>query len=148
MKDFDPAYSNDVMGTIGTLQLIEFALKMYITVSHQLIHNKIEGKIPYHFSGKDVENAPLERLLAVFSKLNDNRDLQDRLNKLKESRNHVAHQGFILQFEQVSELLGFNHDIDAQAERISTIKAEARECLADLTQEMRRMAEKYQKSLA
>ena len=128
--------------------MIEFMLKMYITATHDLIRNKVGRSIPYKFSGQDIKNAPLERLLTVFSRLNDNIELQARLNKLKDGRNLVAHQGFILQFNEINELLGHNETFDTNAEKISLVKKEAIECLAELVKELWRMADHYQETLA
>ena len=148
MKDLNLSYSHDVMTTIWRIQLIEFMLKIYISSTHDLIRNRLEGIIPYKFSGDDVRNAPLERLLTVFSKLNGNIELQKKLNRLKDGRNHLAHQGFILQFSEIHELLGLHGTVDTNVEKISQIKEETSECMRELLQEVRDVAAHYERALA
>ena len=79
---------------------------MYITYSFKLAAIHLLGKMPFRFTGDDFENAPLERLLATFRKLNDNNDVINILERLKNKRNFLAHKGFLQYFEK--------HDIDEE----------------------------------
>ena len=55
----------------------------------------MNNKIPFNYSSADIENYPLERLLSIFAKLSKNEKLYSRLNKLRDVRNHVAHQSLV-----------------------------------------------------
>jgi len=95
---FKPAANAGVMTLriLGSFQLLEFALKAYIGRAYSVIKNSVEEKVHFGYSTKDVEELPLERLLNVFSKLNANKKLIARLNKLRVGRNHIAHRSLIV----------------------------------------------------
>ena len=80
---------------LGGFQLLEEALKVYISVAYELIQDCLNNKIPFNYSSTDIENYPLERLLSIFTKLSKNEELYSRLNKLRDVRNHVAHQSLV-----------------------------------------------------
>ena len=88
-------FGTDVNRALVAYQLIEENLKLYINFSFQLIRIKLSPSIPFKFEGAEFDNAPLERLLHVFSRLTDNELLVARLNKLKSDRNFVAHYALV-----------------------------------------------------
>jgi hypothetical protein len=96
MKDLRESYKATTLRILGSFQLLEFALKVYIGKSYDVIKASVGEKFHFDYSIADVESFPLERLLTVFAKLNSNSDLIKRLNKMREKRNHIAHKSLLL----------------------------------------------------
>jgi hypothetical protein len=104
---------------LGGFQLVEEALKIYITLAYELIQDCLKEKIPFNYSASDVENFPLERLLNTFGKLSRSDELLVRLNKLRDVRNHVAHQSLVAVIgsnervvgDKISNFLELNHEV-------------------------------------
>lgn len=125
MKDIDPKFQEyifEVSGTLGIFQLIEEFLKLYIEYSFKHAAVYLSGKMPFRFTGEEFEDAPLERLLIAFRKLNNNNEVVGTLEKLKDKRNFCAHRAFVWYFE--------NPEIDEggyreKLELIKEIKKEA-----------------------
>ena len=95
----------------------------------------VSDHIHFDFSIKDVESYPLERLLNVFGKMNDNTDLKKRLNKLRNERNYIAHEALIV-------TIGNNHNMDTlhkKAEDFFYLEDELMECLKLLTDEFAKL---------
>ncbi|MFH0762726.1 MAG: hypothetical protein V1925_02425 [Candidatus Omnitrophota bacterium] len=102
MKDIDPKFQEyifEASGTLGFFQLIEEFLKLYIEYSFKHAAVYLSGKMPFRFTGEEFENAPLERLLITFRKLNNNDEVIGALEKLKAKRNFCAHRAFVWYFE-------------------------------------------------
>ncbi|WP_354624572.1 hypothetical protein [Psychromonas sp. MME2] len=68
-------YRQRTVALLTNYQLLELTLKMYIGTSYDYIQMLVADHIHFDFSIKDVESYPLERLLNVFGKMNDNTDL-------------------------------------------------------------------------
>ncbi len=96
MDDPREAYKAAILRILGSFQLLEFALKAYIGGAYSVIKKSVVQKIDFDYSIKDVEEFPLERLLNIFSKLNANKELISRLNKLRTERNDIAHRALIV----------------------------------------------------
>jgi hypothetical protein len=76
---------------LSPYQLIEEYLKFYIESAHRRIALILRGRIPFRYPRKEYENAPLERLITMFSRHSDNEDLIKRLRDALTKRNYVAH---------------------------------------------------------
>jgi hypothetical protein len=76
---------------LAPYQLIEELLKLYIEATHLKIQKTLIGKIPFRYPHSEYENAPLERLITMFSRHSDNEDLIKRLRSALKKRNYVAH---------------------------------------------------------
>ncbi|WP_417438875.1 hypothetical protein [Idiomarina sp.] len=96
MADVRESYKAMTLRILSNFQLLELTLKLYIGRAYELIGLSLNGRMHFDYSVADVENFPLERLLNVFGKLNGNRELLERLNKLRAQRNHVAHESLII----------------------------------------------------
>jgi len=96
MNDHRESYKAVTLRILGSFQLLEFALKAYIARAYSVIKKSVGERAHFAYSAKDVEEFPLERLLNVFSKLNTNKELLSRLNKLRVERNHIAHRSLIV----------------------------------------------------
>ena len=101
-------------------QVIEGLLKLYITDTHSLIALMLGGQIPFRFTRKEYENAPMERLITMFARHCDNDDLIKRLRSALTSRNYVAHEALRYYVE---------HD-DAAESALETLKGIQKEGLA------------------
>jgi hypothetical protein len=99
-----------ILRILSNFQMLEFTLKLYIAGAYRIIQYSLEGKMPFEYGHKDVENFPLERLLSTFMKLNANKELQRKMNALREKRNLIAHRALIYRHELVRDLL----DVDAE----------------------------------
>lgn len=96
MDDLRESYKVVTLRILGSFQLLEFALKAYIGRAYSAIKKSVGENVHFDYTAKDVEEFPLERLLNIFSKLNENKVLVSRLNKLRVERNHIAHRSLIL----------------------------------------------------
>jgi hypothetical protein len=77
---------------LSPYQLIEEYLKLYIEAAHSEIQVILLGRIPFRYHRSEYENAPLERLITMFSRHSDNEDLIKRLRDALKNRNYVAHK--------------------------------------------------------
>ena len=109
------------------------ALKMYIASAYTLISRETKGVVTFNYSFKDIENYPLERLLNIFQKLNPNTELHKRLNRLRESRNKIAHKSLLFVHDIFRELLG--EDLEENHELLETLYPEVLSCLAEVQNE-------------
>ena len=128
-------YRQRTVALLTNYQLLELTLKMYIGTSYDYIQMLVSDHIHFDFSIKDVESYPLERLLNVFGKMNDNTDLKKRLNKLRNERNYIAHEALIV-------TIGNNHNMDTlhkKAEDFFYLEDELMECLKLLTDEFAKL---------
>ena len=70
-------------------QLVEQALKLYITEALELAKQCIGHKIPFKMSGKDYDNLPLRQLIVEFDKLSDDETLVKELHAFTKKRNRL-----------------------------------------------------------
>ena len=127
-------YSQGATLLLSSFQSLEFALKIHIATSYAIIRHKLGGVIPFNYSYQTVKHFPLERLLSVFAQLNANSDLQRRLNKLREHRNHAAHQALLLRHESIRSIL--NEDFEQTKEEMASALMELEQCLVELANEL------------
>jgi hypothetical protein len=101
-------YLNAAQSAMFQCQLVEEALKTYISTAHSIIRKSIPRELNFGYADKDFEAMPLERLLTVFGKLTHNKILSKKLNGLRDPRNYVAHKAFALVFlSSVSSKVAF-----------------------------------------
>ena len=132
-------YKDRAVGLLTNFQLLELALKLYIGTSYDYICALVGERIHFDFSIEDVENYPLERLLNVFGKLNGNKKLKKRLNKLKKERNYVAHEALLV-------TIGSNPNMETihkKAEDFFYLEDELAECLMLVTEELGQLKVKF-----
>jgi hypothetical protein len=82
-----------VAHALSGCQLVEQELKLYITEALELVRKCLDGKAPFSMSGDDYANASLERLIKAFQQLSANSKLVTELQKFKDERNFLSHQG-------------------------------------------------------
>jgi hypothetical protein len=135
MKQEQQFYKDRTVGPLSNFQLLELTLKLYIGTSYDYIYVLVSGRIHFDFSIDDVENYPLERLLNVFGKLNKNKELKKRLNKLKKERNYIAHEALLV-------TIGLEPNMETlhkKAEDFFYLEDELMECLKLVTEEFRQL---------
>jgi hypothetical protein len=83
----------EVAHALSGCQLVEQELKLYITEAFELVRKCVGDKMHFKMSGDDYADSSLERLIITFKKLSDNERLSTDLNKFKDERNFLSHQG-------------------------------------------------------
>lgn len=84
------------MRLLGSFQLLEFALKIYVGLSYKIIQTRVKGLVHFDYTEDDLDDLPLGRLLNLFKKLNSNAELLGRLKNLQAERNHIAHRALLI----------------------------------------------------
>ncbi|WP_305374597.1 hypothetical protein [Photobacterium leiognathi] len=139
MKKEQELYREKTVGLLTNFQLLELSLKMSIGKSYDFIHALVGDRIHFDFSIEDVENYPLERLLNTFVKLNDNKELHKRLNKLRKLRNYIAHEALLV-------TIGNNPNMDTlhdKSREFFELEDELSDCLKVLVIEFEKLHVKY-----
>ena len=88
------------MNALAGYQLIESVLKFYADTYYKAVRGFLDGKLHFDYHGKDVESAPLGRLISGFSKTCGNKQLVADLRKLLSHRDQIAHQGLLCLYDQ------------------------------------------------
>lgn len=84
-----------LLAIVFDFQMIEEALKRYLTVAYGIIGEATRGKLPVKLSRTDVEDLPLGRLIDRFAKFTDDAGLVRDLHKLRSERDRCAHRAFM-----------------------------------------------------
>jgi hypothetical protein len=103
---------------LSSCQLVEEALKMYISDCFLKIQVLTMGHVPFKFTGADYEDAALEKLIQVFRKLSDNTSLAERLSKFRIERNYLAHKAIARYPRRQSEALANKVEIFARLTKL------------------------------
>lgn len=138
MDDPRSPYKQTVLRILGSFQLLEFALKAYIGRAYRVIAQSVHRKVSFDYSQNDVESFPLERLVNTFAKLNDNKDLIQRLNALREKRNHIAHRSLLITFGAMYD----RGEVEDRFFEFVDLEDELTECLNLLISEAKALKER------
>ncbi len=104
-------YMNAAQSAMFQYQMIEEALKAYISLAHKVIRSRIPHEVNFDYQDSEFESMPLERLLNVFARLTKNKKLVKELNALRTHRNYIAHKAFALVFlSHVSGTVAFRKE--------------------------------------
>ena len=135
MIDVKESYKAMTLRIMANFQLLELTLKIYIGRAYEFIEIVLADRMHFAYSIKDVENHSLEKLLTTFAKLNSNIELIQRLNKLREKRNHVAHESLLITLGAMKnvELLHTKHG------EFFHLEDELAECLTLIIEETRKL---------
>jgi len=79
-------------------QLIEALLKTYIKNYFEIAKYFLAGKLHFGFTGRDYDEAPLGRLLQVFSKISNDEKLLKDLRSEVQHRDQIAHRSMLVLF--------------------------------------------------
>ena len=77
---------------LAPYQLLEEVLKFYIEAAQFRIERLVDGIVPFNYPLSEYENLPLGRLITVFERHSDNKQLIERLRKAVKGRNYIAHR--------------------------------------------------------
>jgi hypothetical protein len=77
---------------LSPYQLLEALLKIYIARAHLKIERILAGRVPFHYPSSEYENAPLERLIAMFQRHSSTKRLINQLRDATKARNYLAHK--------------------------------------------------------
>jgi hypothetical protein len=80
---------------LAGFQLIEASLKGYIDDYHDKVRDSLPSGMTYLYSGADVQDAALGRLVSVFAKMNNNKALIEKLQNLQKERDNLAHRALV-----------------------------------------------------
>jgi hypothetical protein len=123
----------DVAHALTGCQLVEQELKLYITEALALVHKCVGNRMVFKMTGDDYENTSLEGLIKIFGKLSDNSTLLKDLNKFKDERNFLSHQGISHCLDLEDEL--FIHSAVEYQPRLNAIRPEAERLRAEIREE-------------
>lgn len=145
MNKQEHEYKIQVLEALNTFQMLEMLLKAYISTAYNLIKKSLNESIPFNYSYKDIENHPLERLINTFTKLDNDKELHKKLNKLREGRNKLAHKALILSHDVFRELL--SEDLHENHKATENLAKEADECLLIIQKKLESYFKKLESSL-
>lgn len=92
------AYLVAINKALLSFQMIEEALKICVGLSYEIIQTTAPPPIVFRFDPAVVLNAPLDRLIKMFSVVTVNEELVKDLRKVIEWRNYCAHNAFVHEF--------------------------------------------------
>jgi len=92
------AYLVAINKALLSFQMIEEALKHCVGLSYEIIRATAPPPIVFRFDPAVVVNAPLDRLIKMFSAVTVNEELVKDLRKVIEWRNYCAHNAFVHEF--------------------------------------------------
>lgn len=92
------AYIAAINQALLSFQMIEEALKICVGMSYEIIRATTPSPIVFRFDPAAVLNAPLGRLIKMFSEVTANDALVNDLRKVIQWRNFCAHNAFVHEF--------------------------------------------------
>jgi hypothetical protein len=92
-------YEKGVNQLLAGFQLIEDMLKSYLEAHFDLTRAFLAGRLHFEFRREDYQEAPLNRLMHVFSRLCANSQLVTELRAVIKRRNDVAHRALLKLFD-------------------------------------------------
>lgn len=135
MDDPRKYYKDTSMRLLGSFQLLELALKVYVGLSYKIIKTRVEGVIHFDYAENDLDDLPLGRLLNLFRKLNSNAELIARLQKLQAERNHIAHRSLLITMVSLYD----RGAVEDKYIEYSILEDELTECLQAVNTESRQL---------
>jgi hypothetical protein len=98
LTEIDNVYVTEVQKALFAFQMIEEGLKNYVGVSYEIIKRSAPPPVVFNFNASAINNAPLGKLIKMFSSISANNQLIGDLHKVEEWRNFCAHRAFIHEF--------------------------------------------------
>ena len=132
------AFSDDALFALTACQVVEEILKSYLTTCNKIIVASLKGAIPYKYTDDEIDNYALERLVALFQKLNSNDALIAKLNKLPNERNYCAHKAFVMAYLKSTKN---GERLEADIQRVNAIGQFAWGCFQDIKAELAQVEE-------
>lgn len=110
--DNQKMYSEAATHALAGFQIVEESLKSYITTYHQTVQKFLPKELIYDYKRSDIEDLALGRLIEVFSKMNRNSLLIDKLRKIKQIRDQLAHKALSKLYGPQKETFDFLENTD------------------------------------
>jgi hypothetical protein len=88
-------YRDAVAHALGGFQLLEEGLKMHLNLYFDTVRDLIGTRLHFGFAGSEFQEAPLGRLVSIFSKVCPDQELLAQLRSVIKHRDKVAHQAFL-----------------------------------------------------
>lgn len=92
------AYIAAINKALLSFQMVEEALKICIGLSYELIAKAAPAPVVFRFDPAGINNAPMGKLIPMFSEINSNAELISDLGKVLKWRNFCAHNAFAHEF--------------------------------------------------
>ena len=115
---------------LAGFQLVEASLKQYIGYYYDAVSALVDDRLSFSYSHSDIDEAALEKLLGIFSKVNGNKEFIKELRALINIRNEVAHRAFVDLYKPAQKTPDFEPKSDELiqiAEKLGAILAQMSE---------------------
>jgi hypothetical protein len=130
-------FLGEVQLALFNFQLLEEGLKTYIDKAYDIIRHSLPSQLRLQVDPAEYENAPLERLIKMYSKLSKNAALVDRLKRLVKPRNYCAHRAYAHEFQS---RIDPSVNVHVELRTIVTANSEAMKALDELHEELNAIA--------
>jgi hypothetical protein len=115
-------------------QFIEEGLRFCLFRQHLIVAIKVKDILPYKPPVDSIKGAAMGKLITYFREFCDDEALLKRLKEVKKKRDHIAHQGYLLTYEQQSD----PQYISGQLDELEFAYREAKDCFLALQRQMKR----------
>lgn len=116
-------------------QFIEEGLRFCLYRQHAIVAMRVKTILCYKPPFDSIQNAAMGKLISYFQTFCDNAELLKSLNEVKKKRDHIAHQGYLLTFEEQND----QKFISDQLIELESAYKEAKDCFSVLKAEMKRI---------
>lgn len=116
-------------------QFIEEGLRFCLYLQHGIVAMRVKTVLPYKPPFISIQNAAMGKLISYFQTFCDDEELLSILNEVKKKRDHLAHQGYLLTFEQQND----PKFVSDQLVELEAAFKEAKACFSTLQGEMERI---------
>lgn len=113
-------------------QFIEECLRQCLYRQHAIAHRKLNGLLPYNPPLESINNVAMGKLVQYFQTFSDDDQLISLLNQVRENRNTVAHQGYLMTYEEQNN----QEVIERKHMELKSFLSQAQECLAMVQAEL------------
>jgi hypothetical protein len=136
-------YTQAASHALGGFQMLEKHLKDYITSHHKVIAAHLPKDLPYRFTGREVADAPLGKLISAFEPRTANEKLVASLRKLAPKRNELAHRSLSMTYgEHLS-----SQELQAQSNKFVQLAKDIAEVMGQLQSEHRALSDVYGRAI-
>jgi hypothetical protein len=116
-------------------QFIEEGLRFCLYRQHAIVEMRVKTILPYKPPLESIQNAAMGKLISYFQTFCDNKGLLESLNKVKTKRDRLAHQGYLMTFEEQNDPTFVSN----QLIELESAYKEAKACFSALQGEMERI---------
>lgn len=116
-------------------QFIEEGIRFCLYRQHAIVAMRVKTILPYKPPFQSIQNAAMGKLISYFQAFCDNKELLESLNKVKTKRDRLAHQGYLMTFEEQNDPAF----VSSQLVELESAYKEAKACFSALQGEMERI---------